>query len=79
MTDHATLLAEVTALLGHTSMDELRAFECIARRVMGKGRDTYGPTILGNDTRDFAREAGEEIADAFWYLALMEAQKGGDQ
>jgi hypothetical protein len=73
--DHATLLADVTALLARTSTDELRAFAVIARRVMGGGREAYGPLILGNDTRDFAREAGEEIADAFWYLALVEVQR----
>jgi hypothetical protein len=68
--DHSTLLSEVHAILSRTSMDELRAFAVIARRVMGAGRKVYGPTIIANDARDYKQEAAEECFDATWYFAL---------
>lgn len=71
-------LDEIVALLKHCSRDELRAFLVIARRVMGKGRKTYGPTILANDARNFKHEKAAEKADWIWYDALDEVAQEYD-
>ena len=66
---------EIASLLSRCSPDELAAFGVIARKVMGQGRESYGPTILANDARNFRREAADEITDAIWYWALDEVQR----
>lgn len=69
-TNRNALLTSIAALLSKGSTDELRAFHVIASKVMGQGRETYGPTHLANDPRDFMHEGGQEGVDAVWYFAL---------
>ena len=66
----STLLGELRGFMQRASDDELRAFYVIASRVMGGGRDQYGPLHLANDARDFAKEAADEAADLLWYQAI---------
>lgn len=76
MTDRPSILAEIHALLESGSIDELRAFRVIARRVMSGGRDQYGPLVLSNDARDFRKEAADECADLLWYVAIQQVLAG---
>ncbi len=58
----------IASRLPTLSLDELRVVDVILGRVIGKGRDSYGPLNLGTDQRDFVAEASDELADAIWYL-----------
>lgn len=66
------LACELCVLICTGSLDELRAFGVIARRVMGKGREIYGPLDLRRDRRDFRKERADEKADWIWYDAILE-------
>jgi hypothetical protein len=70
---------ELCALLAIGSIDELRAFGVIARRVMGKGRESYGPTDLKTDRRDFKTEKADEKTDWLWYDALDEIRSNDER
>lgn len=74
-TRREALARELCALICTCSIDELRAFGVIARKVMTKGRESYGPTVLATDKRDFLAEAGDEFLDAIWYVALHVVSK----
>lgn len=66
---------DLQSILDRCSADERAAFEVIARKVMGQGRKTYGPTVLSNDPRDFRREAADELVDALFYWSLEEVKR----
>lgn len=40
-----------------------------------KGREAYGPLELTSDTRDFVKEANEEVLDNAIYLAMDKLRK----
>lgn len=64
-------LLRISAGLG---ADELAVLVLIAGR-LAKGRDTYGPLHLDRDSRDFQREALEEVADGLSYSAMALVQR----
>ena len=65
MTDDERIIATLTQLLPPDMA------EMCSRRIR-QGAKTYGPLDLATDSRDFAREAREELADAAYYLAARE-------
>jgi hypothetical protein len=68
------LLSELGDLASEMSEDELRVLLLIAKR-LDTGRQTYGELCFEGDNRNFVREALEEVADAFVYLACDELRK----
>ncbi len=51
--------------------DELRVLAYLAARLLA-GQHAYGRLDLANDSRDWRRERGEEIADLLVYSAFAE-------
>ena len=75
MTDDERIIATLTQLLP-PDMAEM----CSQR--IRQGAKTYGTLDLATDTRDFAQEAREELADAAYYLVcaqLLYAVRHGGQ
>lgn len=70
--DHAyDRLSEVVDLL---EPDALRVVLEVARR-LARARGVYGDLNLATDTRNFAREKGEELLDALAYDAMRTLQE----
>lgn len=66
-----SLALELTAIIGELGDDEGEVLLELAKRLL-KGKHQYGKLDLVNDTRDFEREAHEELADEAAYR-LMES------
>jgi hypothetical protein len=60
--------------------DELRVVESVCEGLT-RGRATYGILDVESDSRDFVREAGEEVRDAIIYVTaalLRRSEPGGN-
>ena len=62
-------LLAILAMLSTASQDERRVVFYVTRRLMGKGRKTYGPLHADSDARDFGHEQSTEAIDALIYWA----------
>jgi hypothetical protein len=62
-------LVAILAMLSTASQDERRVIFYVTRRLMGKGRKTYGPLHADSDDRDFGHEQSTEAIDALIYWA----------
>jgi hypothetical protein len=62
----------VAARLCSLSIDELRVLDVITTRMIGVGRESYGPLDLGREERDWKAEQASEYADAIFYGACHE-------
>ena len=62
--------------LSNRSTDELAIIEIIAdvSKRLQQGRDVYGPLDVSTDSRDFLREAYEEILDFSVYISARLVQ-----
>lgn len=72
---------ELTAIVDELGEDEVRVLARIAGRLL-LGAEIYGRLDVARDTRDFAKEAREEIEDSLVYFAcqhLRSAAKGSAQ
>lgn len=67
-------LAELIELVSQLDTDERRIMLVIAKRLT-HGAKQYGVWRLSSDKRDWAKEAGEEMADALVYLAAGQLTK----
>ena len=73
-----TASREEVSLLGQyrrASADERRVILWLVDRLMGRGRDTYGPIDV-HDGRDWARERDEEVGDLLIYAACESLNRG---
>jgi hypothetical protein len=59
---------ELRAIIDELAEDEVRVLVRIAGRLL-RGADIYGVLDIARDTRDFAKEAREEIEDFLVYAA----------
>jgi len=68
--------ADIAAALAMLGRDELKVVLLVARR-LAAGRKAYGPLRIAGDTRDWRREASEELLDATVYLAADVLRREG--
>lgn len=67
-------LDDLISLLRRANRDERAAISYVVGRVMGIGRENYGPLVIRNDARDFRKERADELADWLWYAAIEEVK-----
>lgn len=65
--------------LGALSIDELRVLDVITTRMIGLGRDMYGPLDLSRERRDWRGEQASEYADAIFYGACHEVASNDER
>ncbi len=65
---------EIAELTARGNDDELEVLLHVARRLMGVGRDTYGPLDLSTDGRDWRAQRQEEVWDALVYTAIEDVK-----
>jgi hypothetical protein len=65
---------QIAAIVRDLGPVERRVVRLIAQRILG-GQLQYGLLDPHTDRRDFAREEGEEVADAIVYRAIIETYR----
>ncbi len=73
---HPTPATEVVRTLPFLSFDQARAALLFAQRTL-MGMRKYGPVSFEDDSRNFAREQSEEIADAVSYSGMAHFSRFG--
>lgn len=68
------LVRSIAARLVPLGRDIIEAFDDLLVRVE-RGAEMYGVLDLANNTRDWDREAYEEIVDLVWYCAFARLKK----
>jgi len=74
----ASRVFEITKRLLRLPGDELALVEAMLDR-LDLGRSSYGAWLASQESRDLARERLEELLDAAWYSATMDAMRRADE
>lgn len=69
----------VAARLPMLGEDELSVIDTIVTRISSGGRDQYGELHIATDRRDYYAEAGDEFADALWYMAAQVVRRSNER
>ncbi len=70
MSKSVELLRRLDTCARQMNCDELEVLAVVAERLMGPGREQYGPLDIDSDGRDWDQEGGEEFIDAAVYGAV---------